>query len=71
MGGDGSMAKYFKLRTLNLDLEKKTLTINGKTVPTMGLTDFSLSTRSDGTWNLSAKKDLLMEFFEELPAQNS
>lgn len=60
--------KSFKLKTLELDLEKKTLTINGKSVPTTGLTDFALSTGPEGTWNLSGKKDLLMEFFEEPPA---
>lgn len=59
--------KSFKLKTLELDLEKKALTINGKSVSTTGLTDFSLSIGPDGTWILSGKKDLLMEFFEESP----
>ena len=38
--------KTFKLRTLELNLEKKTLTVNGKTVSTNGLTDFSLVTEN-------------------------
>lgn len=59
--------KSFKLKTLELDLEKKALTINGKSVSTTGLTDFSLSIGPDGTWILSGKKDLLMEFFEKSP----
>lgn len=63
--------KTFKLRTLELNLEKKTLTVNGKTVSTNGLTDFSLSTEPDGTWRLTGKRDVLMEFFEESPEPNS
>ena len=63
--------KTFKLRTLELNLEKKTLTVNGKTVSTNGLTDFSLVTVPDGTWVLTGKRDMLMEFFEESPEPNS
>lgn len=57
-------AKSFELKTLELDLEKKVLTINGKTFSTAGLDSFSLSTRADGSWDLSVKKDLLMELYE-------
>ena len=63
--------KTFKLRTLELNLEKKTLTVNGKTVSTNGLTDFSLVTEPDGTWVLTGTRDMLMEFFEESPEPNS
>lgn len=57
-------AKSFELKTLELDLEKKVLAINGKTFSTEGLDSFSLSTRPDGSWDLSVKKDLLMELCE-------
>ena len=63
--------KFFKLKTLELDLEKRLLTINGKSVSTDDITDFSLSTRDDGSWSITAKKNLLMEFFEECPKKNS
>lgn len=56
--------KSFELKTLELDLEKKVLAINGKTFSTAGLDSFSLSTRTDGSWELSVKKDLLMELYE-------
>lgn len=65
------MAKYFKLRTLNLDLEKRTLTVNGKTVSTIGMTHFSLLTRQDETWSLFWVKGSTINFFEELPVENS
>lgn len=65
------MAKYFKLRTLNLDLEKRTLTVNGKTVSTIGMESFSLLKRSDGAWSLFWVKGSTINFFEEAPASSS
>lgn len=63
--------RFFKLRTLNLDLEKKTLTVNGKTVPFEGITDFSLTTGAHGEWLLMAKRDITLDFYEECPERNS
>ena len=63
--------RFFKLLTLNLDLEKKTLTVNGKTVPFEGITDFSLTTGSHGEWLLVLKRDVTLDFYEERPEQNS
>lgn len=62
--------KCFKLKTLNLDLGKGVLSVNGKEVSTKGITDFSLTLEPEGFWTLTAKRDITLDFYEDvsLPA---
>lgn len=59
--------KSFELESISLDLKKKVLIVNGKECSIEGITDFSLTLEPGGLWKLSAKKDIIMDFYKDCP----